>query len=1526
MAQPNELQKLLSSEPVPSQPTELATLIGTQGAGSDALRLKQGGTAAMIAGEPTKPEFIHINAMQPDPRASVDAATQEFLAKQRDLINQTITAVLDTEPTKLTVAVQQGIEANKRVDDLQRDPISQELAYVKQAAPQSQDESLQREYALRVAANNRVAELLDEQGTWDTVTDIAGMFVPFGTAKDIGDLEEELSKDAQLSKLAASNIEGIVTRWQSLPVGEREALLDPLLDAIKRATSTSVLGWGSDGNALKTVELFKAFFSPDAASEAGMIRNVDVALGALDVVPGGVIKDLAKLSKVEKLNMVKAMDKAADMMHRENNAAKVAAGLGDTDSAATLTTAAMQSEEVARSMGMTQHTASLNAFPHQTQEWMREVTDGIAPEISKQLNRVVREAEGYARSISDESDLLQLGALKASDRKARIESFFEKMNGVSEDYLNEGIYLENLTITKQDKSGFTYRYTLRNQLDATEAAEGGKPRYKIRTGEVKWGIDDVTGTYSETANAASAQSLFSTRTLSPAAWSTGDFNKAVKTAIVASDLTAANTEKVGRMMQWALDPVKGLANTKARGRIEAVLEAGDEFINKGTGVRGRVFTPEELAAGVDTPTGTVKLLAPNEVEAYYRTRLLADTFYQTQNQLVRRELELGKFQTVLLRGATERQIGKPYETVESASLSVRDKFGYKAWDESGTNTVELSAEQVAKQYEEGNVLVRLRHDWNSSGNGNLARDGEYVEYAFVSRDKLRDLPEQVLEYKHGYVPKINKAEFFVALRLPINKAGVQGAVKTQALRAFNSKADAEAFRQAQIAKFIEKHPEVSKEQADTIFQLGDANELNAINRLEEAVSSGNGLFTGTRSSDDIVFGLTGQRLERVSALQAFQRNVQHLGKNLTRNELRIGEEKRWLNTVRQELPDVQVRGFGTTRLPDTPKGRALEEMRRVISEWNAIPEQDETLFTGMIQYAHDWMLAGGRRLGLRNKDSIHSLLWLKHFSPFQAMKAANLHVMLGALNPAQIYVQASAAAVAMARNSAFHLSKSGLPFSDVAHAFRFSMLDNIQNEAALGKVLKIMERSGDLEPEVSAAYMAYRKSGLYESVFNNADTAYMQGTGFGASMKVMSKASNVSLMFYRSGEMFNRRYSFIKAFAKHLSEGGKLTPDDDALELIIQNANESMLELNQANRAWWQGGAGTGTTRQVLGMSTQFLQVMGKTMELAMKGTGRGGWTNAEKARVLAGQVLLFGAAGVPLFNAAPGAVINWLGLEPNDETTTVINQGIIGAVVGNMFDGDLDVANRAALGGQVLATLRDLFLSEEPFVVKAMGVTGESGSRFFQALSEIAPLIQGNFASNEDLTLGQLKAAAAAIAEVPTTGRNLLKAYIMHNTGRIYDRRGRAVTEDNFTFATELGTALGFRPSEETRIRMLQLDNNDFEDMAQEAAEIRINMLHKWVKISNLDPEYGKVVTNAIQLMDEGIDNEQLTKRINEIVEQRIWNEGDTLEARELERFIKRSAVDHLIDGYVIDRGLMDGRSELGVLKPLRDKMKEER
>jgi hypothetical protein len=187
----------------------------------------------------------------------------------------------------------------------------------------------------------------------------------------------------------------------------------------------------------------------------------------------------------------------------------------------------------------------------------------------------------------------------------------------------------------------------------------------------------------------------------------------------------------------------------------------------------------------------------------------------------------------------------------------------------------------------------------------------------------------------------------------------------------------------------------------------------------------------------------------------------------------------------------------------------------------------------------------------------------------------------------------------------------------------------------------------------------------------------------------------------------------------------------------------------------------------------------------------------------------------------------------------------------------------------------------------------------------------------------------ATVLAKIPSGSRNMLKARMMHNANKILDRRGRVVIGKDFSFADELSVALGFRLTAETRLRLVQESNRDVDDTVNEAAAVIISAYHRYVYTHNMAPEYAQAVKNIQQLVHESLDNEYLIDKVNSQVANRIFNDAQSTEERELKKFYERTATDKLTEGVILDTTLGLNPSNLfnkqAIVQPFADTMNEE-
>jgi hypothetical protein len=1469
---------------------EATDLFAVEDESSSTTRARKAGQLMLLTDKETDGNEAVIQMGNPDLDAGIDQAIATREAEVFQQLNSLLQERLEQDPASFDQTVEDVSGIIQDRERKSRSSISRETALAEKLAREAEEPvpDAVDEQAARIAGANLLRDLLDKQGVTDTVFDFGGLLWPFGFTTDLADISGE-----KLDWTNAVDVEQLLIDYQALDPAKKKAVQPALLDVILEATGTTVLGVEvSEQNVLKAAGIFSRFLEAEGEGAIKAERVADIIFSFADVGGVGVAKGL--------------IGTAVNIADKTTNGAKIAAAVGNKAKAADITIAAAKDEAVARASGLDRVTAAMNALPLDRSATNKGQVPGLQPEIVTRLNEFQRQTEQLTRNILADQDLLRVGALNRFEKENFIKSWEQGLETRVSDTFNDDVYVTNMRATNVTDEGFTAEYDLvRNDKTFLRTKE------KVLFTTDKNGNFNYTTIASTEAERALGSPAFWSRTIKDGA----DFNDSFKSAGVTTDAAAGFQQRLETMVKEAFEPVAGFGKKGLRKDVEAVLLKGDEHINE-SGLRGTVYTPFELATGIDTGSRIVRITDPDAVEAYYRMRSVADKFWLLENHAAKRRLELNGFQKSIQLGEDGQPAVRVIETAARAKQSFRNRSsrtGSAAYDEVSNEVLELSEELIDAQYAKGKVLTRTSTDQPiKKVDGTV----EHVDYVFTYPDRLSPLPQQVIHYKRGYIPKINKdVEYLVKEEIPFFKRGVENATTAKTLRFFASKKDAERFAEEMAQKAVNEGRYPDLETAMQKFSAVPDRELTPMQRVHESLGPSGGLYTGARSSEDILTGLRGRETARVGVYEAMSRNARHLGSLVARNEARVGDEQRWLNTV-DSLRVARNEGFEGTKLPDDRLGSALSTERKLIQQWNGVPQIDETAWQGVMQHLHDWMLEGARRFpGLQNKDSIKSLQWLKHTDLASAMKATTMHAVLGVLNPAQLLVQASAMSVAITR-----YPRHGLAMLN--YGFRMGMADGIRNPTTLEKASKHFMRVDDTTPLFDELYDAWKRSGLRESVRTNADLETADRYGF-VTAEALKRLSDTSLLFYRQGELMNRRAAFITSYLewKRLHPG--LKPSKDDLLDIRKDANLTMLELNAANRAMWQGGPNTGTIRQILGVMTQFQQVAAKSLELAFKGTARGGFDNGTKMRILAGQFAFFGLAGVPLFGSIAGEAAKWLDADMDQETINRWNQGLfIGALL-NALGADVDLANRTAAFGQVNQFIKDMLFDDQPLIVKMFGVAGDVGSRAWQTVQKLKPLSMAVYQSGE-LTRTDLAVAMQELSQIPSSSRNLVKAWVMHNAHVIRDRHGNVVDRANYNFATELAVGIGFRSSVEAETRIMQMSNKDEQDFGTQVADVYVGLAHRYTDaLLNGDSSQQNEAAMRLQsvmklLATTMVDKPHIYKKVSNAIQDKLAN-PKTIRERELKRFLERQIPGELWENAQADRRTLLGQagSDTAIVRP---------
>tara|TARA_R100001132_G_scaffold21999_1_gene19840 strand:+ start:19381 stop:23739 length:4359 start_codon:yes stop_codon:yes gene_type:complete len=1025
--------------------------------------------------------------------------------------------------------------------------------------------------------------------------------------------------------------------------------------------------------------------------------------------------------------------------------------------------------EIRDAMGMDETSAVANALPFDTSIEVIERQGGLSTAVNDGLRRFFEESDEVAQNIITGQGFLREQAVSNKYRlqlEKAAEQKFQKEKA------------ENIRIKEKTENSTTFEYQV---ID-----EDGN--LTDQTYELKLDLDNA-GNFEQ-----STMGLIREYIGSPTAFARGMLREDVKTAERTDYLTSRINNQLTQLTRKALQPIGLIPTPKTKAslaKVDHVLREGDEFKNA-DGSRGTVFNVETLRQNYG--------LTEKEISAYYRVNRLYNNLWHIRNAEKRKELDTLGYRNINFSRSGENALGKHYENALTARAAINDKSIKQIYDASEDRILDLSiakADIISDYYADNKVLVRMDDPYDIGGERGMFR------YALVSADEVGDLPAQVLHRKKGYVPRLYEdAAYFVKERNKITVDGDKEYFQKSTLRFFDNKKDADAYRaQLREAYVTEKLGETAtdmmspveietlkarleKEASDRYVRLSDREEeVLAAASGEASHSGGGGLYTGARAGDEILFGLEGTRANRVNSFDALMRNIGNVSRYASINQWRLGMEQRWINTANQIFRDkgIETRITKFERLPKTsessPEVRFLNRVFDQIRDWQSFPTPEEQFFSNMMRGFYDWAAEHDYKKMARILGNF------KDIDPIATARASAFHTLLGFFNPAHLWVQAQGMSVAVSLGFGKYLTRT------IANTTALSFLPN---KAADSKVLGMAAKAANIrKEELAAIHDGWVRTGFQDSVLQTADHA-AAAKGYGMTMDAIRRTANAGLLFYRTGELASRRMAFTTA-VERWKEKNKINtfdriPDED-LKTILDDANNILLNMSKANRAVWQKG--------VFSLPTQFLQVTTKFVETA---TGLNqNFDKFERGRLLFGQLMLYGAAGVPLAGLGGMVAKEVFGMtqEDIDNNPTIvkaINDGFWGVTALHMFGADVELSSRGSLMRGVSDFVDNWFLQESSFAEKMLGPFGSTGQRFFDDFSRRLRAVSAHTASDIDWAdIGKL--ATSPVFSMFSSYNNAQKAILMDRLDASFDRSGRVVAT-GFSDAEAIFQALGFQPT----------------------------------------------------------------------------------------------------------------------------------
>ena len=1113
------------------------------------------------------------------------------------------------------------------------------------------------------------------------------------------------------------DLNNVIKGFRSLPVEDKEQIFPMLVGHFKDVMPEA-----------KAYRFLKQLVNPQGEADYWDYSNVAQLLDAVGGVAdaAGLAAAGSKAAKFGKSTEIVATAVAAgdasktikDLLNPVKLMSKSDAPNARKE-AVDLNVASMMNADVAAEAGMNPLTAVNNSLPFVLKSDIAQ-TLGMSSDVIDRISEFKKKASGFVKDLDEGNVVTREGVVNAAYQAELEANALAKFRQAK---------IEEMQPAGTDLMTKTKGEVLDNSGDlqvefskVDDTATNATYTYKVKdpSGTLEQGtytfdfkLDD-SGYWEELPESVTRRFVASPLHL---AKDSPGLKADAQAAIRADSQEAAVSKELHKLVVEAVAPVRSIKdpNHKALARVADVLLEGDQ-----TGKDGKVFSVLELRG---------KGFSQPQIEVYYNLRTMYDTLFDIRNNAKRDEFVAKDFGSLDFNG--QKLIGKDIEKSKIKGRTVLDPS-------TGKPVTVASLPDDAE-------IVKLA--------STLKHDGQYFNHILGKADQA--VPKTVLVKRNAYVPReYENATYFVKRMVPRIVDGVSTESSSLTDRFFSSRKEADEFAAAQQQGTDSKYVVLEDNEVSKSLFSGD----------EVSPSAGGGLYTSARADDALLYGKEGKEAFRLNPLEALDNNISSVSQVYSRNLWRMGMQKRWLdyaNKRRGMKGLAPLTEYGQLADDSTELNKSLNQWAKQIDDWSNFGTSQERLWDKTTQKAYEW--------AIDNKAPKQVQAFTRYLTnvndPISTLLSVNFHALLGWFNPAQVFVQGQGATVGASIHGVDKWPKIS------AAATQFARKPDLTGDWATSAKI-----AGMTEQELKDVYVAYGKSGLDDSILTNADYE-MALQGRGLVSEAISGAADSGLMFYRAGEHFNRRASFVAAYLE-LKDGVDLATNQ-GVKTLTTRANDFMLNMSKSNSAGFQKGA--------FRPASQFAQVATKTAELGLGNN----FSTAQKAKIITTQIAMSGVRNTPLIGGTTGIAV-YMGFDPEDNIVAeAINKGVWDTATGLIFGSDWNLGGRSSLLKGVADFTKQFMSWDTEFSEMVIGAARTSGNRFWTSASERWKIYQG---LDNPTALDNAKLLAIPVLSILSSTNNLYKAQFMARTGTALSSSGDVLL-NNVSLMDAIGQGIGFSP-----------------------------------------------------------------------------------------------------------------------------------
>lgn len=956
--------------------------------------------------------------------------------------------------------------------------------------------------------------------------------------------------------------------------------------------------------------------------------------------------------------------------------------------------------------------------------------------------------------------------------------------------------------------------------------------------------------------------LLNVKTPSPARWvlnarNVGDIELADAAQV------AGNTRN--KLLKTLVEPYSQVFRSLAgaqRDAVAQVLQAGENL--------GKWFTDEQLDVLWNRRFG--RSASPKELEAYQAARDINDIEFALRNDEVYKQKAVRGFQTVSFdtglgrvdeaNAIVDRELkdiprGRVFDASTGRHYVDESRLTPKLWDRlKGQGYVAITLEQPLKMADGTTIKVFLvkgkdalieplkRTQIAYRPGGHRMYQGKYFVKQTV-KGVQPDTGKEFLENPNTYIAAETRAEaVYWATRM---EAARQAVLRGDDLAVIDEIFKGEAgFPDAkEFVRMLDDPNEAFQKNTkfDVYFDREMPDEyLNNSNILDyvEEESGFNGFL---RTNGRMYTGRKGEQLrdymgEKAPLLDPFEtinRSLMNIASLSSFSDYKIQAVERWVKTFgslidKTDMPSdaSNMRLFLEAPLVkggNAARDRLLQaaQAQRAIIKRTVGWKTENDLRSEAVGRRFTDFVAGTRVGGLIPEARKNVANWWEDSNPISALRSFAFDLKLGMFNIAQLPLQLSTAVAATTLDPV-----NGMRGWAMIAPMRFMLGGRSLTKAAFENRLDALVKNGvdklggfsgprEFKEFVRSATRSgfFDLGGTHGLMDHYGPSAALDGFASGA-----QRVREAGRFFFFESERWNRIVAWRIAWDEAVKTGLN-TQSPEFIKKLAGRAEEYSFNMSRESQSWWQKG--------VLSVPTQFWAYNARMLEAMTVGN----FTPAQKLRLIAGQSLLYGSAGVPVAAYVSEQLKSSSGNTPGIDTLPgVIDRGLVDAFVYNMTGADVLVGRRFGTGGWLPDLVRDIFGAS------AYGPSSTAdliGGATFSILGQVGKTLQPVYeymtAESGDESRPLTRDALMRVAANISTVGNALRAYLVYNYGTYMTNSG-STTVSGLPSQTAWAVALGIQPAEFDELAVMRNYLGNKDKAVKEAAKVitnyRVRMLNQ--------------------------------------------------------------------------------------------------